>query len=635
MLKILRENASSWLLKGILLLVAVTFISWGGSYLLREKKVTYAAKVNGTVIDVREYSDAYQNLIKQYRDALGPAFSDKMIEELKLKEKLMDDFINRILIIQEGKRLGITVSDEELRGMIQSVPAFQVNGQFDPRRYEMFLRQNRTTPEEFEYSQRERILMSRVINLVRQNGVKVSDQEVLDTYLYENGRINLSFIKVSPDGFKGQVSANEVEVKDYYSKNSEEFRTPSLYQVQYLAFRLADFEGKVQVSPDEIKRIYDSQKDRFKVPKQVKAREILIKVDPQDPADKIEAKKKKAEEILEKAKKAKDFGSLAKQYSESETASKGGDLGWVQKGRLEEAAETALFALKPGETSSVIIRPEGFAIFRAEDVREEKERSLEEVKEEIANSLKKEKAKAEASRGAEDAFYALFRTRDLENYAKEKGVPLKTTDYFKQGDEVTEFGRDPGFYSSVSSLKVGDISPVVNAGSNFYILKLLNKKDSRIPPLEEVKEEVTRKVVSKKLDEKAHEAASALLKQIQDGKDIREAAKANSYPVEETGFFTRTTGAIPKIGPIKEPGALLAPLTEKDPVPKDVFQTKDGYFVARLSSTEPADQTRFAAAEKGVEARLINQKQEEFFQNWIKELRSRAKIDINPDVVKS
>ncbi|RPJ08634.1 MAG: hypothetical protein EHM36_05220, partial [Deltaproteobacteria bacterium] len=129
MLKVLRENASSWLLRGILILVAVTFISWGGSYLLREEKSSYAAKVNDTLIDLREYSDAYQNLIKQYRDALGPSFSDKMMAELKLKEKLLDDFINRILLVQEAKKLGFAVEDDELRDMIQAIPSFQVNGQ--------------------------------------------------------------------------------------------------------------------------------------------------------------------------------------------------------------------------------------------------------------------------------------------------------------------------------------------------------------------------------------------------------------------------------------------------------------------------------------------------------------------------
>src|SRR5512147_478626 len=168
MLKILREHATSWLLKGILILVAVTFVSWGGSYLLREKKTTYAAKVDGTVIDLREYSDAYQNMIKQYRDTLGPAFSEKMVEELKLRERLLDDFINRILIVKEAAKLGLAVRDEELRGMIQAVPSFQVNGQFDPRVYDRFLRSNRLSAEEFEQMQRERILMTRVINLVRQ-----------------------------------------------------------------------------------------------------------------------------------------------------------------------------------------------------------------------------------------------------------------------------------------------------------------------------------------------------------------------------------------------------------------------------------------------------------------------------------
>ena len=172
------------------------------------------------------------------------------------------------------------------------------------------------------------------------NGGKVSDEEVLETYLFENERINLTFLKVVPDSFKGQVNANEIEIKDYYQKHQEEFRIPTFVQIQYLLFRPSDFESKVQVSPDEIKRYYDSRKDTFKIPKQVRVRDILIKAGPQDTPDQLEAKKKKTEEILEKAKKTKDFGSLAKQYSEAENASKGGDLGWIQKGMLGEQIES-------------------------------------------------------------------------------------------------------------------------------------------------------------------------------------------------------------------------------------------------------------------------------------------------------
>ena len=634
MLRILREHASSWMLKGILILVAVTFISWGGYSLIREKKVNYVAKVNGVTIEWKEYNDAFQNAVKQYREALGSSFSEKMIEELHLKDKILDDLIAKILILQEVKRLGLSIPDEELREAIESVPAFQVNGQFDKRNYERFLRLSRMTPEEFEQSQRESLLISKAVSLIKMNAGKVSEEEVLETYLFENERINLTFLKVAPDSFKGQVNANEIEIKDTYQKHQEEFRIPTFVQIQYLLFRPSDFESKVQVSSDEIKRYYDSRKDTFKIPKQVRGRDILIKAGPQDTPDQLEAKKKKIEEILEKAKKTKDFGSLAKQYSEAENASKGGDIGWIQKGMLGEQIESLLLSMKAGDLSGVLAARDGFHILKIEEVKEEKQKSFEEVKDQILQALKKEKAKAEASRKAEDAFYSLFRSRDLEGHSREKDVPIKTTGLFKEGDEIPDIGKNPAFYSSAFSLKLGEISPVVNIPPNFYILKLVNKKDSRIPPLDEVKEEVRRKVIGTKAEEKARQVAEELLNQIRTGKNIREVAREKGYPLEETGFFTRTAGVVPKIGPAREFMGILASLTEKNPVAKEVIKTKDGYFVVGLSGHEPADQTKFQSVKKNLEKRLVYQKQEEAFQNWLDQLRSKAKIDINKDLTK-
>jgi peptidyl-prolyl cis-trans isomerase D len=634
MLRILREHASSWMLKGILVLVAVTFTSWGGYSFFREKKVTYVAKVNGTTVEWREYNEAFQNAVKQYRDALGPSFSEKMIEELGLKEKIVDGLIDKILILQEAKRLGLSIPDEELREAIESVPAFQVNGQFDRRNYEKFLRLNRMTPDEFEQSQRENLLISKAVSLIKTNEGKVSEEEVLDTYLFENERIDLTFLKIAPDSFKSQVNVNDIEMKDYYEKHREEFRIPAFSQIQYLLFRPSDFESKIQVSPDEIKRYYDLRKDTFKIPKQVRVRNLLIKAGPQESPDQLETKKKKAEEILEKAKKTKDFGSLARQYSEAENASKGGDLGWIQKGMLGEQIESILFSMKPGELSGVLPGRDGFLIFKIEEVKEEKQKPFEEVKAQILQTLKKEKAKAEASRKADDAFYSLFRSRDLEGYAKEKNVPIKTTGLFKEGDEIPEIGRNPLFYSSAFSLKVGEISPVVDIPPNYYVLKQVNKKDSRVSPLDEVKEDVRRKVIETKAEEQVRQVAEEFLNQIRTGKNMKEVAREKSYPLAETGFFTRTAGVVPKIGPAREFMGILASLTEKNPVPKEAIRTKDGYFVVRLSGHEPADQSKFQSVKKNLEKRLSYQKQEEAFQNWLGQLRSKTKIDINKDVLK-
>jgi len=633
MLRILREHATSWMLRGILILVAVTFISWGGYSLIREKKFTHAATVNGVAIEMKDYSDAYQGVIKQYRDALGPSFSEKMIEDLGLKGKVLEDLISKVLILQEGVRLRLDVQDEELRRNIESIPSFQTDGQFDPRIYERFLRLNRMSAEQFEQMQRESLLISKVVNLIRLNGGKVSEEEILETYLFENEKINLAFLKINPEAFTRKVQVDEVEIKDTYQKHQEEFRTPNFLQVQYLIFRPSDYEGKVQITPDEIKRNYDLRKERYTIPKRVKAREILIKIDREDSPQKVEEKRKRAEEILGKAKTSKDFSSLARQVSESPTASKGGDLGWIQRGTLGEPIESTLSSLKKGDVSGVLRGKNGFSIFKVEEVAEEKQRPLQEVKDQILQDLRKEKGKAEASRRADDTFYTLFRSRDLEGYAKEKGVPIKTTGVFKEGEEIPEIGRNPLFHSSAVSLKVGEISPVINVPPNFYILKLLDKKESRIPSLEEVKEEVKGKAVGLKADEKARQVAEDLLHQIRSGKSFREIAKQRGFQVEETGFFTRTQGVVPKIGPAGEFMGALSSLTQQHPIPKEVFQTKDGYFVVRLSALEQADKNKFSAAKKNLERRLIYQKQEEFFQNWLSQLRAKAKIEINKELL--
>jgi peptidyl-prolyl cis-trans isomerase D len=290
--------------------------------------------------------------------------------------------------------------------------------------------------------------------------------------------------------------------------------------------------------------------------------------------------------------------------------------------------------MKAGDLTGVLAARDGFHILKIEEVKEEKQKSFEEVKDQTLQTLKKEKAKAEASRKADDAFYSLFRSRDLEGYSREKDVSIKTTGLFKEGDEIQDIGKNPVFYSSALSLKLGEISPVVTILPNFYILKLVNKKDSRIPPLDEVKEQVRQKVIGTKAEGKARQVAEELLNQIRTGKNIREVAREKGYPFEETGFFTRIAGVVPKIGPAREFMGILASLTEKNPVLKEVIQTKDGYFVVRLSGYEPADQSKFQSVKKNLEKRLSYQKQEEVFQNWLSQLRSKAKIDINKDLTK-
>lgn len=174
---------------------------------------------------------------------------------------------------------------------------------------------------------------------------------------------------------------------------------------------------------------------------------------------------------------------------------------------------------------------------------------------------------------------------------------------------------------------------MISLPPNFYIFKLVNKKESRIPPLEEVKGEVRQKALEKKAEEMARQVAEDVLQQIRSGKEIKALAKEKGLPSDETGFFTRAQGIAPKIGPVGEWMGDLSSLSEKHPFPKEVLKTKDGYFVIKLAALEPADQSKFPTMKKNIEQRLIYQKQEEAYQDWLNHLRAKAKIDINKELL--
>lgn len=174
----------------------------------------------------------------------------------------------------------------------------------------------------------------------------------------------------------------------------------------YLAneFIKQEVANKVTVSEDDMKNYYNTHKDDFKKPEMVRARHILIKVDPSASESDRKKAKEKAEDILKKIKSGEDFAKLATDMSDDMgSKAKGGDLGFFSRGRMVKSFEDAAFSLSPGGVSGIIETQFGYHIIKAEEKKPASVDSYEEAKEKISQKLLQEQIKLKVNEFIEGA----------------------------------------------------------------------------------------------------------------------------------------------------------------------------------------------------------------------------------------
>ena len=123
LLGIMRKHAKSWLIKCLIGIIAVVFIFYFG-YSFTAKQGLKVAFVNGDLISSQEYQKAYYDLLEALQKQYKAAWNDNLIKVFDLKNRALNNLINRKLISQEAKRLGLDVTEIETQKAIMDYPAF-------------------------------------------------------------------------------------------------------------------------------------------------------------------------------------------------------------------------------------------------------------------------------------------------------------------------------------------------------------------------------------------------------------------------------------------------------------------------------------------------------------------------------
>jgi peptidyl-prolyl cis-trans isomerase D len=534
--------------------------------------------------------------------------------------------ITRRLLLGEAHRLGLEVSPEELRQAILSFPAFQIKGQFDPGQYQHALASQRLTPQEFEATLQEGMLIERLGRLIGM-GASILPAEVSSFYHHLQDKVNLSYVLINPASFTNQVRPDPDAVGRYFGEHRETYRLPARRKIVYVRFSPRDYLDEVQPSDAEIEDYYRLHLDEYQQPKKARARHILFRIPPAATTPQIQAIVDRAKDVLAKARGGEDFAALARKYSEDTTAANGGDLGYLGQTDMEKPFAEAAFSLKKGEISDLVRTRFGLHIIKVEDIREAVRSPLADAKDRVVNGFKQERAQDIAQDRAK-AFADQARVaEEIQKAAAAAHLQTREAGPFAANAPIPGLGYFPDLNKLLFSLQARDISRPAPVGQDQVVAQVIEVEDSRLPELEEVNERVTRDWLAEGSKGLARQKAQEILNVARQEGDLAMAAKRYGLPLTETGLFTFFSPA-PALGNSGELLTAAFALTPGHPIPPDSYEVKGNFILIQLRSREPAPEEKFPNEKRALTERLLQAKQELVFQRWLASLRQQAEIKV-------
>jgi peptidyl-prolyl cis-trans isomerase D len=634
MLHFVRRHARSWVVWVFVAIIIGVFTFWGVSAVVEGPSLQSAvALVDEHPIEQIDLQRAEMNLLEAYRNLYRERFTPEIKESLNLRQQALDGLIDRYLLIDRAKALGLEISDQQLLDGIVDNPSFQRDGRFDKELYLRILRSARQTPAEYEAGRRDDMLVQQMQALIA-DGVSVSDQEVRDDIVGQEERTKVAFVKFKASDETAKVELTEADAKAYYDANTARYAEPERIRIEYVAYPPDRFQEGLTIDDAAITEYYEANKEKsFTQPYEVRARHILRRVD--EKAD--DATRQAARDLLEGLRKrivdeGADFAKLAEEHSE-DTGSKqsGGDLGFFAKGRMVEPFEKAALALQPGETSQVVETQFGFHLIQVQEIHEERVKPLEEVRGEIEGKLRTEKARERAGEAAKADHEVVAKGGDLAAAATARGLEVQKPDPRPRNAPFSGLGTSMPFSNALWQADAGALVEPTNVNGTWALAKVIEKLPAATQPFEQAKERVETELRRDKGTELARKAAEDFLGQVRQAGSLGSAAEAANREVQESGEIARSGRYVPGIGGSDELKLAIARLSDEKKLVDQVHVVAgDAFVVELLERTRPSDDE---IGKKIAETRksLLERKQQEVFTAYLEEQKAKGGIQVFPD----
>lgn len=213
---------------------------------------------------------------------------------------------------------------------------------------------------------------------IEELGITVTEQEV-DLGLEDVRRQN----NFEPEQFEQALRSEGYSMKEY-----REFMRKQLRRLKLVN---AKVRSKVNISEKDLRTAYDQWARLEQADPEIRARHILVKLDPKaSPEDEAKALEKAKALAAEARKPGVNFAELAKKKSDGPSAAEGGDLGTFRRGLMVPAFDKVAFALPEGGVSDPVRTQFGWHVIKIEERKSIEVKPFEEMKDRLQEKLTRE-----------------------------------------------------------------------------------------------------------------------------------------------------------------------------------------------------------------------------------------------------
>ncbi len=625
MLAKMRKGSQHIIVKGLFVLLGLSFVMWGvGDIFRSDMRNGHVATVGKFAVTNAELENLVLNEVARYQEIVGKTLTEEETEKLGIKHYALNQLIRNKVTIARAEDLKLVTGKKIIaQNIYRNDVFFNEEGAFDKDRFKAVLQASGFTEETFIKAIKRDSSVNLLLETLAVSAV-VPENMAREIFKTRNEKRVADLITIPSDLIKDLPEPSEADLIQFYQDNQESFSTPEQREITYITFNLAKIQNGIKPSEDELKEEYNNSISQYKIEETRNVDQYLF------------LKEEDAKAAYEKISKGD-----VKRFSKSKIS-----LGNVTVSTSPSEVKGVIFALKQGEISAPVQSALGWHIFVVKSIEAEKTKTFEEVKKDIEKDLIEKKTSSEFAKFGDEIEDEFAAGKTMEEVAQKfdltaHKVPAITIDgNDASGNKVAGFPDSKTLLPIVFNLDTGVASSLtlLSDNSGYAIMRVDSVTPKRVKALDEVKGIAIKlrkdQDKIKLLKDKATEIAGKL----KSGEDMKSLAGKMNLKIKSAQIIKKPGEDSVQDGASGEPVMLANELftLKKEGEVTGAYRNQEGSFViAKLIKVQETTADNDKNAYINLQSDLENEMREDIIGQYINFLRKEYPVSIHDSFSKA